>query len=95
LAKDELYRLSLDDKSKESQIAVLAQKELLDSIALNNNFLSVDDFIEEIDKNIKILETKELKSKIVDYKDIKQESSILFGGKNVLVLPEEDAYYLG
>jgi phosphocarrier protein FPr len=90
LAKDELYRLSLDDKSKESQI-FLAQKELLDSIALNNNFLSVDDFIEEIDKNIKILETKELKSKIVDYKDIKQRVLSYLGVKNVLVFPEEDA----
>ncbi len=90
LAKDELYRLSLDDKSKESQI-FLAQKELLDSIVLNNNFLSVDDFIEEIDKNIKILETKELKSKIVDYKDIKQRVLSYLGVKNVLVLPEEDA----
>jgi len=37
------------------------------------------------------LETKELKSKIVDYKDIKQRVLSYLGVKNVLVLPEEDA----
>ncbi len=37
------------------------------------------------------METKELKSKIVDYKDIKQRVLSYLGVKNVLVLPEEDA----